>query len=359
MSEATPLLEIQGVTKRFGPDTAVEDVSLSLSENEFFALLGPSGCGKTTLLRLLAGFEVADAGRVLLDGQDLTAVRPNRRPINMMFQSYALFPHLTVRRNIAYGLRMDGIRDPDLSARVDEALELVQMTALAERRPDQLSGGQGQRVALARALIKRPRLLLLDEPLAALDRKLRQQMQFELKKLQHDVGITFIVVTHDQEEALAMADRIALLNQGRIAQLGSAEELYEEPRNHFVADFIGTMNFFEGRIADGGVEVAELGLLKGNVGGAAAGTPAFLAVRPERITLHDTPPAAGEPNLVPGILEGSSYMGQDLSLFVRVSGQETPLVLRMDSADGRGLQAAEGAQVWCSWPMAASRVLTQ
>ena len=245
MTAAQPLLEIAGVTKRFGPVTAVDEVSLALQENEFFALLGPSGCGKTTLLRLIAGFETPDAGRHPA-GRGEPGRSPSQPPADQ-HDVPVLCPvsHLTVRNNIAYGLKMDGVPTPERQRKVDEALDLVQLADLAERKPDKLSGGQRQRVALARALIKRPRLLLLDEPLAALDRKLRQQMQFELKKLQHEVGITFIVVTHDQEEALAMADRIALLNQGRIAQLGSAEELYERPASHFVADFIGSMNFFD------------------------------------------------------------------------------------------------------------------
>jgi spermidine/putrescine ABC transporter ATP-binding subunit len=359
MNVDRPLLGIAGVTKRFGAVAAVEDLTLSVPENEFFALLGPSGCGKTTLLRLIAGFETPDAGRILLDGQDLTPVRPNRRPINMMFQSYALFPHLSVRRNVAYGLRMEGIQEPELTRRTDEALELVQLTAVAGRRPDRLSGGQKQRVALARALIKRPRLLLLDEPLAALDRKLRQQMQFELKRLQHEVGITFIVVTHDQEEALAMADRIALMEHGRVAQLGTAEDLYERPESRFAADFIGAMNFFEGRVAEGGVEVDGLGVLRGEAGGAQPGAPAALAVRPERIALFTQAPRAGEDNLVAGVLEGVTYMGQDVNLFVRLSGRETPLVLRLGSARGRALDLAEGGAVWCAWPPSASRVLTR
>ena len=359
MREAAPLLEIEAVTKRFGATTAVDEVALALRENEFFALLGPSGCGKTTLLRLIAGFETPDSGRVLLDGQDLTPVRPNRRPINMMFQSYALFPHLSVRRNIAYGLKMEGIREPDLTRRVEEALALVQLEPVAGRRPETLSGGQKQRVALARALIKRPRLLLLDEPLAALDRKLRQQMQIELKKLQHEVGITFILVTHDQEEALAMADRIALMNHGRVAQLGTAEELYEHPESHFAADFIGTMNFFEGHVAEGGVEVAGLGLLRGETGAARPGERAFLAVRPERVALHPEEPPAGPGNLLAGVLEGTSYTGQDLSLFVRLAGREAPLVLRLDSARGRDLDLGPGVPVWCGWPASASRVLTR
>ncbi len=358
MMGARGLLEIDAVSKRFGQVTAVDRVSLALKENEFFALLGPSGCGKTTLLRLIAGFETPDEGRLRLDGADLTGVRPNRRPINMMFQSYALFPHLSVRGNIAYGLKMEGVRGSELARRVDEALALVQLSDLAERRPDSLSGGQRQRVALARALVKRPRLLLLDEPLAALDRKLRQQMQFELKKLQHEVGITFIVVTHDQEEALAMADRIALLEQGRIAQLGRAEELYEKPASRFVADFIGSMNFFEGRAAEGGVEVAGLGLLQAAATDAAPGARASLAVRPERIALYRTRPAEGPDNLVEGVLEGASYLGQDLCVFVRVAGLPEPLVLRMDSARGRDATAEPGTRVWCGWPRGAARVLT-
>lgn len=358
MTGRQPLLEIAGVTKRFGQVTAVDEVSLSLDENEFFALLGPSGCGKTTLLRLIAGFETPDAGSIRLDGNSLDGVRPNRRPINMMFQSYALFPHLSVRKNIAYGLKMEGVPRPQRERRVAEALELVQLTNLADRRPDKLSGGQRQRVALARALIKRPRLLLLDEPLAALDRKLRQQMQFELKKLQHEVGVTFIVVTHDQEEALAMADRIALLNEGRIAQLGTAEELYERPASHFIADFIGSMNFFAGRAVAGGVEVAGLGLLRGDSGTAPEGASAYLGVRPERMALHRSRPTQDAVNAVPGVIEAVSYLGQDLCVFVRVGGREKPLVLRMDSAAGRETGPRAGEEVWCSWPAAASRVVT-
>jgi ABC-type Fe3+/spermidine/putrescine transport system ATPase subunit len=263
-----------------------------------------------------------------------------------------------VRKNIAYGLKMEGIRGPDLARRVEEALALVQLTDLSNRQPDKLSGGQCQRVALARALIKRPRLLLLDEPLAALDRKLRQQMQFELKKLQHDVGVTFIVVTHDQEEALAMADRIALLNEGRIAQLGTAEELYERPASHFVADFIGNMNFFTGRAVAGGVEVDGIGLLRSEPGTTAEGVGAYLGVRPERIMLRGSRPPEDSENTVPGVIEGVSYLGQDLCVFVRVAGREDPLVLRMDSAAGGEAVPRVGEAVWCSWPPAASRVVT-
>ncbi|MEX0697353.1 MAG: ATP-binding cassette domain-containing protein, partial [Dongiaceae bacterium] len=260
------MLEVERATKRFGPLTAVDRLSLELRENEFFALLGPSGCGKTTLLRLIAGFEQPDEGRIRLDGRDITAVRPNRRPVNMMFQSYALFPHLSTHGNVAYGLEMEGLRGAELNRRVAAALDMVQLGDLAGRRPHQLSGGQRQRVALARALVKRPRVLLLDEPLAALDKKLRGEMQLELKRLQHETGITFLVVTHDQEEALVMADRIALLQDGRIAQLGTPRDLYERPANRFAAGFIGTMNLFAGRLAAGGVAVDGLGLLPAAAG---------------------------------------------------------------------------------------------
>ena len=242
------------MVKRFGTLTAVDGVSLSIRENEFFALLGPSGCGKTTLLRMLAGFETPNGGRILLDGADVSRVPPNRRPVNLMFQSYALFPHMSVRANIAYGLEMERKSAAEIRSRVDEMLATTQLGALADRKPDQLSGGQKQRVALARALVKRPRVLLLDEPLGALDKKLRGEMQIELKRLQHEVGITFIVVTHDQEEALVMADRMAVLKDGRLLQCDTPHAVYEHPADAFVAGFIGVMNFCEGSAVAGGVQ---------------------------------------------------------------------------------------------------------
>ncbi len=351
MNRPAAVIEVASVAKRFGPVTAVDDVSAAIREGEFFALLGPSGCGKTTLLRLIAGFEQPDAGSILLDGRDITRVRPNRRPVNMMFQSYALFPHLTVRRNVAYGLEMEAVREPELSRRVNETLDLVQLADLAERRPHQLSGGQRQRVALARALVKRPRVLLLDEPLAALDRKLREQMQFELKRLQHEIGITFLVVTHDQEEAMAMADRIALLDRGRIAQLDTPRGLYERPATRFVAGFIGMMNFLDGRVSRIGngtaaIEVPGCGPLSGTSASALAmGQAAVLAVRPERVRLSLSP----LPGALPGKVAGVAYLGQDLLLQVGLADRPQPLIVRLGSADAIAAQVQPGIQVWSHW----------
>ncbi|HEU4656957.1 MAG TPA: ABC transporter ATP-binding protein [Capillimicrobium sp.] len=249
------MIQIDHVTKRFGDVTAVDDVSVVIRENEFFALLGPSGCGKTTLLRMLAGFETPDDGALLLDGSDLVGVKPYRRPLNMMFQSYALFPHMTVEQNVMYGLKMAKVPKAEARERAADALAQVQLGHLGARRPAQLSGGQRQRVALARALVRRPRVLLLDEPLSALDRQIRGEMQIELKRLQHQVGITFVVVTHDQEEALTMADRIAVMRDGRIEQIGAPDELYERPATRFVAGFLGEANEFPAPAGDGVVVV--------------------------------------------------------------------------------------------------------
>ena len=360
----TALLEIQEVSRSFGDVTALDTVSLSIAENEFFALLGPSGCGKTTLLRMIAGFERPDEGRVRLDGKDVTDVRPNRRPVNMMFQSYALFPHMTVAANVAYGLEMDGVKGAELARRVAEALEMVQLGALSARKPQQLSGGQRQRVALARALVKRPRVLLLDEPLAALDKKLREQMQLELKRLQHDTGITFLVVTHDQEEALVMADRIALLDGGRIAQLGRPRTLYEHPATRFVAGFIGVSNFLPGRlIAADMVEVAGIGRLRGTApaGGAAqSGAAAVLAIRPERlrVALAKTAPLGDNAGgRLAGRVKSVAYMGQDLMVHVVVAGLDAPLVARLGAGSAVAGEIAEGVELQCDWAAEHARVL--
>ncbi|WP_299395953.1 ABC transporter ATP-binding protein [Pelagibius sp.] len=362
---AGAVISLQGVTKRFGGLTAVDGVSVDLVEGEFFALLGPSGCGKTTLLRMVAGFEEPDEGAIHLDGRDMARLGANRRPINLMFQSYALFPHMDVRRNISYGLEMERLAKGEIARRVDEILEQTQLSALAHRKPAQLSGGQRQRVALARALIKRPRVLLLDEPLGALDKKLREQMQLELKRLQHEFGITFVVVTHDQEEALVLADRIALMNGGRIVQLDAPRALYEEPRTRFAAQFIGLTNLFEGRAVAGGIEIAGLGPLQAACD-LQAGSACALSVRPERIVLARDRMAEGY-NAVSGEITDIAYLGQSENLRVAVDGYETPLsvcVAPDGQADAR-TDARTGAQrhrvgetVWCHWRPAHGRILT-
>lgn len=360
MSAPKPVMSLEGVTKRFGSVTAVDDLSLDLEEGEFFALLGPSGCGKTTLLRMLAGFEMPDQGCVRLDGADITAQRANQRPVNLMFQSYALFPHMTVRANIRYGLEMEKLQASEIDRRVDEVLDRTQLAATAGRKPDQLSGGQRQRVALARALIKRPRVLLLDEPLAALDRKLREEMQLELKRLQHDVGITFVVVTHDQGEALVMADRVALMQDGRIEQLGPPRALYEHPQSRFVAGFIGTTNLFEGTAEAGGLRLEGHGVLQCTVSADAPadGAAAVIAVRPERIVLHakDRPEGASG---VEGKVSDIAYHGQDLNVHVAVEGVERHVQVRISAADDAARDYEIGRTVWCAWDPRHARLLTR
>jgi putrescine transport system ATP-binding protein len=280
------------VSKRFGGFLAVDNVQLAIYEREFFALLGPSGCGKTTLLRMLAGFERPSEGRIVLDGEDIADVPPHRRPVNMMFQSYALFPHLTVERNIAFGLRQDRLPKSAIAARVKEMLALVKLDGLGDRKPHQLSGGQRQRVALARALAKRPRVLLLDEPLSALDRKLREDTRFELMELQEKIGLTFVVVTHDQEEAMTVADRIGVMNGGRLVQVATPSEIYEQPNSRWVADFIGDINLIEGRVASSGLgqmvieSVAGGQVLVNHHPDVAGGTHVWVALRPEKIRLE-------------------------------------------------------------------------
>ncbi len=334
------LLRIDGIEKRFGTVRAVDGVSLDIAENEFFALLGASGSGKTTLLRMLAGFETPNAGRILIDGQDVTAVPPNRRPVNLMFQSYALFPHMTVRANIAYGLEMERLAASEIVSRVNAILEVIQLSALAGRKPDQLSGGQRQRVALARALVKRPRVLLLDEPLGALDKQLRAAMQLELKRLQHEVGITFVVVTHDQDEALVMADRIAILKDGRLLQCGPPREVYEHPVDRFAAEFIGVMNVFEGQAVPGGLRLPDGGLIRAE--GAVSGA-AVAAVRPERIGL-----AAGE-NSVAGQIAAIAYHGLDLHLHVSTPAAPKPVVVRMTAEAAETQVLDPGTPVTLGW----------
>jgi spermidine/putrescine ABC transporter ATP-binding subunit len=337
------LLQIESVTKRFGPVTAVDHLSLAVEDGEFFAILGPSGCGKTTLLRVIAGFEAPDEGRVRLAGADITDLKANRRPVNLMFQSYALFPHMTAFGNVAYGLEMEGLRGAELKKRVEQALAMVRMSDYAARKPNQLSGGQRQRIALARALVKRPKVLLLDEPLGALDRKLREQMQIELKRLQQDTGIAFVVVTHDQEEALTLADRIALLDRGRIVQLATPRALYDKPVNRFAADFIGLMNFIDGQIVRSGFEAPGLGRLPAPNG--VADGPAALAIRPERVLVLDTAVGA----TVQGKVEGAAFLGQDVIAHVAVANLPRPMVARLAAGHPLSAKLARGQQVWLNW----------
>ncbi|MEO0915083.1 MAG: ABC transporter ATP-binding protein, partial [Pseudomonadota bacterium] len=283
-----PFIRIKGITKEFGDFRAVDDVSLDIWRGELFCLLGGSGCGKSTLLRMLAGFEVPTAGAIEIDGADMSRVPPYARPTNMMFQSYALFPHMSVERNVAYGLERDGLGKAEVAGRVAEMLKLVQLEGLAKRRPHQLSGGQRQRVALARSLAKKPKLLLLDEPLGALDKKLREETQFELMNIQDQLGVTFIVVTHDQEEAMTLATRIGVMDAGKIVQVGEPRDIYERPGSRFVADFIGSVNLFEGEVEAAApdfmrIKTAEGGILVPPEAGLASREKVAVAVRPEKI----------------------------------------------------------------------------
>jgi putrescine transport system ATP-binding protein len=319
-------VRIESVTKRFGDFTAVDQVSLSIYKGEIFCLLGGSGCGKTTLLRMLAGFEMPTSGRILIDGQDMASIPPYERPVNMMFQSYALFPHMTVERNVAFGLEQEGLPKAETAQRVAEMLDIVQLGAFAHRKPHQLSGGQRQRVALARALVKRPKLLLLDEPLGALDKKLREQTQFELINLQEKLGVTFIVVTHDQEEAMTLATRIGVMNKGQIVQVGTPTDIYEFPSSRFVADFIGSVNLFEGRLVDDEPDHVRIrcGELEAPVFvshgiSAAPDAEVCVAIRPEKILMSRTPPASGE-NRAQGVVIEIAYMGDVSVYLVRLDG---------------------------------------
>jgi len=342
------LLEISGAEKSFGAVRAVQDVSLSVERGEFFALLGPSGCGKTTLLRMIAGFEHPDRGRIVIDGDDVTAAPPYARPVNMMFQSYALFPHLDVAANIAFGLKQEGMAKSGRAERVAEMLSLVQMTGLERRRPHELSGGQRQRVALARALAKMPKLLLLDEPLAALDRKLREDTRLELTGIQQRLGTTFIVVTHDQDEALGMATRVAVMNRGELAQIGAPAEIYERPNSRFVADFVGAVNLFEGELVAGfnalGLAVAgfDQPLPLDEPVDLPAGAAAALALRPEKLRLSDERP--------PGIalaatIASIGYQGGQSIVHLNAIGRT--LRAHVPSETTQGL--VRGGPIWASW----------
>jgi putrescine transport system ATP-binding protein len=320
-----PLLRIEGLGKRFGSAVAVDDLSLDVYQGEFFALLGPSGCGKTTLLRLIAGFERPDAGRILLEGVDLAAVPPYRRPVNMMFQNYALFPHLNVEANVGFGLKQEGLPRKEIDRRVADMLATVKLETLGRRKPQELSGGQRQRVALARALVKRPRVLLLDEPLAALDKKLRDETRFELMELQRRLGLTFIIVTHDQSEAMIVADRIGVMDRGFLKQVAPPADIYERPNSRWVADFIGDANLFEGVVGDDSLSVDGTPAGRLTVPAridAPPGAPAWIAVRPEKMRMtRELPPQAD--NCFPGTVADIGYLGELTIYKVRLAGGMT------------------------------------
>jgi putrescine transport system ATP-binding protein len=365
---APPYVRIERVTKKFGDFTAVHQVSLDVRRGEVFCLLGGSGCGKTTLLRMLAGFETPTEGRIYIDGTDVTFVPPYERPVNMMFQSYALFPHMSVEQNVAFGLRQDGVAKAEIRERVNAMLALVQLEKYGARKPHQLSGGQRQRVALARALVKRPKLLLLDEPLGALDKKLREQTQFELMDLQQDLGLTFMVVTHDQEEAMTMADRIAIMDKGEVMQVATPAEIYEAPTSRFVADFVGNVNLFEGRVAgreDGRTRISDgngVSLLVSEAGGAADGAPegthVAFAIRPEKIRVSSARPQ-GAVNAMEGEIYDIAYLGDMTVYHVKLPDGRIIKASALNAARASDDPLTWNDKAWISFPADAGVVLVR
>ncbi|MGP4665349.1 ABC transporter ATP-binding protein [Agrobacterium pusense] len=367
--DAVPFIRFENVTKRFGDFVAVNNLTLDIYEREFFSLLGPSGCGKTTLMRMLAGFEEPTEGRILLQGKDISGVPPYKRPTNMMFQSYALFPHMSVEKNVAFGLEQDGLPKADIVARVEEMLRLVKLTEFAKRKPSQLSGGQRQRVALARSLAKRPKVLLLDEPLGALDKKLREETQFELMDIQTNLGLTFLIVTHDQEEAMTVSDRIAVMDKGNVVQVATPAEIYEAPNSRYVADFIGDINIFDANVVANASDIGRPGLVTLDCDGlkvaveqecaAAAGSQVAFAIRPEKVRISLDQPADSSINSAYGEVWDIGYLG-DFSVFI------------VKLADGRVIRAAQanvsrlvdrpitfGDMVWLNWKPDSGLVLTR
>jgi len=363
MVERKSIISVRNVVKEFGGSVrAVDDVSLDVGEGEFFALLGPSGCGKTTLLRMLAGFEIPTSGEITIDGHLMEGVNPNKRPVNMVFQSYAVFPHMTVERNVGYGLRVVGVPVAEIKTRVTEALALVKLDQFGKRMPSQLSGGQRQRVALARALVKRPKVLLLDEPLSALDAKLREAMQLELVRLQKTVGITFVIVTHDQNEALSMADRIAVMERGGVRQVAPPSELYEFPNCRFVADFIGKMNLFEGKVSGvraGNLEIDVRGLNRIAVpfAGAASGDIA-IAIRPEKIQLDAKTP---EPDRIKlrGRVTELAYFGDESHVYLENETGVSVSANLKNAVRTTTSSISIGDELWMSWSPSDTLVLSE
>jgi len=360
-----PYVRLDRVTKKFGDFVAVNDVSLDIYRQELFCLLGASGCGKSTLLRMLAGFEEPTSGRILIDGVDMADIPPYERPVNMMFQSYALFPHMTVTQNVAFGLRQEKLPRSDISSRVEEMLELVQLTRFAKRKPHQLSGGQRQRVALARSLIKRPKLLLLDEPLAALDKKLREHTQFELMNIQEKLGVTFIVVTHDQQEAMTLATRIGVMDEGYIVQVGTPTEIYEFPGTRFVADFIGSVNIFEGTITEDEPDHVTIRMRDQDADiyvdhgvNASPDARVWAAVRPEKI--HITRNRPEQPaNVLEGVVKEVAYMGDFSIYLVGLDGGRTVRVTQPNLQRGDPERITWDEHVYMHWLPSSIVVLTE
>jgi putrescine transport system ATP-binding protein len=362
-AEQASFLQVTGVTKEFDGYKAVDDVTLDVGKGEIVALLGPSGCGKSTLLRMLAGFETPSAGRIVLAGRDLAGLPAYERPINMMFQSYALFPHLSVEDNVAFGLRRERLAASEVASRVDAMLKLVQLTRFARRKPHQLSGGQQQRVALARSLAKRPQLLLLDEPLGALDRKLREQTQIELVNIVEQVGVTCVLVTHDQEEAMTMASRVAVMSEGRFLQVGRPADIYETPASRFVADFIGNVNLMDGKLVVDEADYVEIdcGFCRHRVGHGISGSlgmPVTVALRPEKLHLRRTKPP-GQLNQVHGHVRDRSYFGSFTVYVLELAGGQRLKVSEGNVDRYRVDAPAVGDSIWATWPDSAPVVLTQ
>ncbi len=362
MTEA--IVSIRNVSKKFpGGVIAVDDVNIDIAQNEFFALLGPSGCGKTTLLRMISGLETPTEGQIIIGGEDMAYTPPNKRPTNMVFQSYAVFPHMTVEQNVGYGLRVTGVESSEIKRRTAEALEMVKLSALAQRKPDQMSGGQRQRVALARALVKRPKVLLLDEPLSALDAKLRDDMRMELTRLQETVGITFIIVTHDQDEALSMASRIAVMEKGAVRQIATPSELYEHPKTRYVADFIGKVNLIDAKVLGQkgkaiSCEAKGLGKLQLS-SDKTVGASMSIAVRPEKLKITKAEPQGANAIKLEGKVRDVAYYGDTSHVVIEgKDGLDLAVNVQNDSREG-GSGVERGQKVWVHWAPEDSIILTE